>query len=177
MPSPWTAAAVDRQDPDLVSGERAALEQWLDYQRATLLTKCAGLTAEQLKLRAVPPSRLSLLGLVRHMTDVERWWFRMHAAEEKDLDVIFDPDWTGADFEALDDADAEADLAAFGIECEASRVAVAARSLDDVVPSWRGPTHPDRDVRWIFVHMVEEYARHNGHADLLREMIDGSTGD
>ena len=177
MPETWTAAAVDRTDADLVSGERAALEQWLDYHRATLLTKCAGLTAEQLKLRPIPPSRLALLGLVRHMTDVERWWFRMHAAEEKGIDVIFDPDWTGADFEALDDADAESDLAAFRDECEASRVAVASRSLDDVVPSCQGPSRPDRDIRWIFIHMIEEYARHNGHADLLREAIDGVTGD
>ena len=177
MPDTWTAPEVDRSDPIPVSEERVALEQWLDYERATLLTKCTGLTAEQLKMRAVPPSRLSLLGLVRHMCDVERWWFRMHAAEERDIDVVFDPDWTGADFEALDDADAEADLAAFVAECEASRAAVAVRSLGDVVPSWQGASHPDRDVRWIFVHMIEEYARHNGHADLLREAIDGVTGD
>jgi hypothetical protein len=100
----------------------------------------------------------------------------MHAAEEQEIDVTFDPDWTGADFEALDDADAEADLAAFRAECEASRSAVAALSLDTVVPSRQGPERGDRDIRWIFIHMIEEYARHNGHADLLREMIDGATG-
>jgi hypothetical protein len=72
----WTAPAIERVEPDRISGERAALEQWLDYHRTTLLMKCAGLTATQLKKRAVPPSTLSLLGLVRHMTEVERSWFR-----------------------------------------------------------------------------------------------------
>ena len=145
MTDRWRAPPVDRSFPDLRSEERAGLEQWLDFHRATLLTKCAGLTAEQLKQRAVPPSRLSLLGLVRHMTEVERWWFRR--------------------------------LDAFRAECESARAAAAGLSLDTVVPG-RGH-HPDRrfDIRWIFVHMIEEYARHNGHADLLRECIDGVTGD
>jgi hypothetical protein len=176
MSDTWTAPAVERDDPDLVASERVSLEQWLDYQRATLGMKCAGLTANQLKQQAVVPSRLSLLGLVRHMTEVERWWFRMHGAGEE-VDFQYDPDAVGLDFEPLDDADAEADLAAFRDECEAARAAVAGRGLDDVVPS-RGD-HPERvrDIRWIFVHMIEEYARHNGHADLLRETIDGVTGD
>lgn len=176
MTAAWTAPAVERIEPELVSDERASLEQWLDYHRATLRMKCSGLTAEQMKLRPIPPSRLSLLGLVRHMVEVERWWFRMHAAGE-DLDFPYDPDGVGLDFEQIDDADAEADLEAFERECEAARSAVAERRLDDAVPS-RGD-HPERvrDIRWIFVHMVEEYARHNGHADLLREAIDGTTGD
>jgi len=172
----WTAPELGRDEPDEVADERAALEQWLEYHRATLLKKCSGLTAEQLKRRAVPPSRLSLLGLVRHMTEVERWWFRMHAAGE-DIGFVYDPEGVGLDFEEVDGADAAADLALYRAECEASRAAVADRSLDDVVPS-RGH-HPERvrDIRWIFVHMIEEYARHNGHADLLREAIDGATGD
>jgi uncharacterized damage-inducible protein DinB len=152
------------------------LEQWLDYHRSTLLTKCAGLTAEQLKRRAVPPSRLSLLGLVRHMVEVERWWFRVHAKGE-DLAFPYDPDGVGLDFEEIDDADAAADLAAFDRECDAARTAVAGRSLDDVVPSRGHHPERERDIRWILVHMIEEYARHNGHADLLREAIDGTTGD
>ena len=173
--SEWTSPAVERVEPDRVADERASLEQWLDFHRATLLTKCAGLSAQQLKMRSVPPSRLSLLGLVRHMVEVERWWFRMHAAGE-DIGFPYDPDAVGLDFEALDEADAEADIAAFVLECEAARAAVAGRSLDDVVPS-RGHHPEDRDIRWIFVHMIEEYARHNGHADLVREAIDGTTGD
>jgi hypothetical protein len=173
----WTAPEVKRVDPDRISTERAALEQWLDYQRATLLMKCTGLTAQQLKQRSVPPSRLSLLGLVRHMTEVERWWFRMHAAQEDGLKFPYDPDSVGLDFEDLDDADAAGNLDAFTEECAVCDDAVRARSLDDVVPS-RGD-HPERtrDLRWIYVHMIEEYARHNGHADLIREAIDGATGD
>ncbi|MBV9292240.1 MAG: DinB family protein [Frankiales bacterium] len=173
----WTAPPVDRTEPDRIADERTSLEQWLDFHRATLLMKCAGLTAEQLKMRSVPPSRLSLLGLVRHMVEVERWWFGMHAAQQADLRFPYDPDSVGLDFEELDDADAEANLDDFRRECEASRVAAAGKSLDDVVPS-RGD-HPERtrDIRWIYVHMIEEYARHNGHADLLRECIDGVTGD
>ncbi|HEX4863953.1 MAG TPA: DinB family protein [Acidimicrobiales bacterium] len=175
MPDIWTAPHVERHEPDLVADERRSLEQWLDFHRATLLMKCAGLTADQLKLRPVEPSRLSLLGLVRHMTEVERWWFRMYAARE-DLTFPYDPDSVGLDFEAIDDADAESNLAAFRSECESARAAVAGRSLDEVVPSRRDPERV-RDVRWIFVHMVEEYARHNGHADLVREAIDGTSGD
>ena len=176
MSETWTAPAVERRKPDLVSDERTSLEQWLDYHRSTLLTKCAGLTAEQLKRRAVPPSRLSLLGLVRHMVEVERWWFRMHVKGE-DLAFVYDPDGAGLDFEAIDGADAAADLAIFERECGAARAAVVGRSLDDRVPSRGDHPERERDIRWIFVHMIEEYARHNGHADLVREAIDGTTGD
>jgi uncharacterized damage-inducible protein DinB len=172
----WTAPAIERAEPDFVADERTSLEQWLDYHRATLLTKCAGLTAEQLKQRSVAPSRLSLLGLVRHMVEVERWWFRMYAAQE-DIGFPYDPDSIGLDFEELDDADAAADLAAFQKECAAARDAVAERSLDDVIRASGDRPRRDRDVRWIFIHMIEEYARHNGHADLLREAIDGLTGE
>jgi hypothetical protein len=176
MSDTWTAPHVERADAGLIADERTALEQWLEFHRATLLTKCAGLTADQLKRRAVPPSRLSLLGLVRHMTEVERWWFRMHAAGE-DIGFPYDPDGVGLDFEEVDGADAAADLAVFERECQAARAAVAGHPLDETVPS-RGD-HPERrrDIRWIYVHMIEEYARHNGHADLLREAIDGVTGD
>jgi hypothetical protein len=172
----WTAPFVTRVEPDPVASERTSLEQWLEYHRATLMMKCAGLTAAQLKQRPVPPSRLSLLGLVRHMVEVERWWFRMHAAGE-DIGFMYDPDAVGLDFEEIDTADAERDIGAWRKECEAARTAVAGKSLDDVVPS--RDSHPEGglNIRWIFVHMIEEYARHNGHADLLREAIDGVTGD
>lgn len=172
----WKAPTIERADPDRIAGELTALEQWLDYHRATLLMKCAGLTAEQLRLRPVKPSTLSLLGLVRHLTEVERWWFRMHAGGEQ-LDFPYDPDQTGADFDSTADADAEDNLSAYLQEVEAARSAVAGKDLDLAVPS-RGD-HPERsrDIRWIYLHMIEEYARHNGHADLLREAIDGATGD
>ncbi len=176
MTETWTAPAVERTEPLLVADERTSLEQWLEYHRATLLMKCAGLTASQLKARAVPPSGLSLLGLVRHMTEVERWWFRMHAAGEQ-IGFPYDPDGIGLDFDDIDGADAEADLEAFRSECGAARAAVAGRPLDQVVPSRGDDPERQIDLRWIYVHMIEEYARHNGHADLLREAIDGVTGD
>ena len=171
----WTAPPVERSDPPLVADERAALEGWLDYHRETLLWKCAGLTADQLKMRAVPPSALSLLGLVRHMVEVERWWFRMNVAGE-DVDYVFcTDDDEDADFDAVDDADAEADLATYRAECDLARAVVRDRKLDDTFSSRSsGRTF---DVRWVYVHMIEEYARHNGHADLIRECIDGTTGD
>lgn len=172
----WTAPAVERTEPDLTAGERTSLEQWLDYQRATLLVKCGGLTASELKQRPVAPSSLSLLGLVRHMTEVERWWFRMHAAGEH-IGFPYDPDGIGLDFDDTEGADAETNFAAYLEECEAARAAVALKALDDVVPSRGDHPERERDIRWIFVHMIEEYARHNGHADLLREAIDGVTGD
>ena len=176
MTEEWTAPAVERAEPDRVAGERAALEQLLDFHRATLLMKCSGLTAGQLKRRAVPSSQLSLLGLVRHLTEVERWWFRMNANSEQ-LDSPYDPEENGADFKDTADADAAANIAAYEEEIEAARAALAGKSLDLTVPSPGDDGAPSRDIRWIYLHMIEEYARHNGHADLLREAIDGATGE
>jgi uncharacterized damage-inducible protein DinB len=175
--TPWTAPVPDREDPGRLTDERTALDQWIAFHRATLRAKCAGLTAEQLKRRSVPPSALSLLGIVRHMTIVEQWWFRMHAGGE-DLQFLYvSEEHDTADFDDLDDADAAENLAAYERECTAADAALSRRQLDDVVPS-RGD-HPERtrNIRWIYLHMLEEYARHNGHADLLREAIDGATGD
>jgi uncharacterized damage-inducible protein DinB len=151
------------------------LEAWLDFHRRTLLTKCAGLTAEQLKRRAVEPSNLSLLGLVRHMAEVERSWFRRRIGGE-DVDFLYcdletRPD---GDFDDVGDADAETDVATLLREVEAARAVVAGRSLDETF--FHAHRRLDMDVRWVYVHMIEEYARHNGHADLLRERIDGVTG-
>ena len=169
----WTAPAVERLDPPRTAGERAALEGWLDYHRATLLTKCAGLTEGQLRERSVPPSSLSLLGLVRHMAEVERWWFRTNVAAEPVSEIYCSEASPDADFDDVDTADAEADLAIFRAEVELARQAAAGKQLDAVFER----PHGLLDVRWAFVHMIEEYARHNGHADLLRERIDGVTGD
>ena len=171
----WTAPDVDRSDPPLVTGERAALEAWLDYQRETLLLKCSGLTAAQLRERAVPPSGLTLLGLVRHMTEVERWWFRVHGANQ-DMTFRYTEENLDADFEDLDEPDAEVVLAAYWEEAGLARAAVRGLDLEHVVPSHGDHPERVRNLRWIYLHMIEEYARHNGHADLLRERIDGSTG-
>lgn len=175
MTEKWTVPAVQRADPDKIAVERQALEQWLDYHRNTLLNKCAGLGSEQLRQRAVPPSNLSLLGLVRHLADVERGWLRQCAAREDVPDLYYAEANPHADFDDIETADAEADLDTYQREIVAARRAVAGMSLDDVVPfPWGGP---DRDLRWIYLHMIEEYARHNGHADLIRECVDGRTGD
>jgi uncharacterized damage-inducible protein DinB len=173
----WSGDGHERVDPQRLTDEKTALDEWIDFHRATLLMKCEGLTAEQLKMRSVEPSTLSLLGLVRHMSEVERGWFRLNAARE---DLAFqystdeDPE---ADLNDLETADAAADIAHYVAECQRCREATAGLSLEEVVPS-RGH-HPERtrNVRWIYLHMIEEYARHNGHADLLRERIDGVTGD
>jgi uncharacterized damage-inducible protein DinB len=171
----WTAPHVERPDPSPVNSERAALESWLRYHRETLLFKCAGLTGEQLKSKAVDPSSLSLLGLVRHMAEVERAWFS-RGFDQLDLGYIYcsDTDRDG-DFDNAADADAEADFATFHTECERSDAIAAKHQLDDTFTSRR--TGTTFDLRWVYIHMIEEYARHNGHADLLRERIDGETGD
>jgi uncharacterized damage-inducible protein DinB len=150
------------------------LEGWLDWHRQTLLTKCAGLTAEHLKKAAVEPSNLTLLGLVRHMAEVERGWFRMHAAGQQLPDLYCDDDNRDGDFDDVADADAERDHATFLTEIEAARAAVAELPLDH---EFSRKDRPPTSLRWVYLHMIEEYARHNGHADLLRERIDGQTGD
>jgi uncharacterized damage-inducible protein DinB len=147
------------------------LQAFLDWQRATLLYKCAGLTGEQLARRAFPPSGLSLLGLVRHMTKVERTWFRQRFAGEQ-VDNAFGAD-PQADFEQADPARAAADYARLTEEINHADAAAANASLDDTF------THNGEvmSLRLIYLHMIEEYARHLGHADLLREQIDGATGE
>ena len=119
----------------------------------------------------MPPSGLSLLGLVRHMTKVERTWFRQRFAGES-IDHPFGEDKT-ADFERVDPARAAADYARLTEEFKLADAAVANASLDDTF------THNNElmSLRLIYLHMIEEYARHLGHADLLREQIDGATGE
>ena len=170
----WTAPEITRDREPYVADERTTLDGWLDFHRQTLLLKCAGLTAEQLKLRAVEPSTLTLLGLVRHMAEVERWWFRRMVGSQ-DLGFLYVTDESeDADFDDVESADAEADFATFAAEVEQAKAAVAGCSLDDTFVS---PTRKTEiSARWVFTHMIEEYARHNGHADLLRERIDGTTG-
>ncbi len=173
----WTAPEVNRPEPPLVAGERETLDAWLDFHRDTLLGKCSGLTATQLRERSVPPSGLTLLGIVRHMTDVERWWFRVHGTNQDMTFRYFTEENLNGDFDDLDDPDAPAVLAAFWEEVGLVRAAVRDLDLDQVVPSHADHPERVRNLRWIYVHMIEEYARHNGHADLLRERIDGVTGD
>jgi uncharacterized damage-inducible protein DinB len=162
-----------RTEPAFVQDERPMLEAWLEFHRITLLIKCEGLDDEGRKRRPVPTSLLSLHGLVRHMAEVERNWFRRVLLEESVGPIWFDPDVDDSELVPLDDADWEADLHQWLEECESSRRAAAAHQLDDVGLRRGKPC----TLRWIYVHMIEEYARHNGHADFLRELVDGSVGD
>jgi uncharacterized damage-inducible protein DinB len=153
------------------------LDSWLDFHRATLLTKCDGLTDEQLKTRSVPPSSMSLVGLVRHMTEVERIWFRNALAGEDAKPVYYSDDNKDGEFDDVDAADVAGDLARYRDEIERCRRVTADHpDLDTVGTGIRDGRQATLSLRWIYVHMIEEYARHNGHADFLRERIDGVTG-
>jgi uncharacterized damage-inducible protein DinB len=153
------------------------LESWLEYHRDTLEIKCEGLSPEQLKTQAVPPSTLSLLGLVRHMAEVERHWFRDMWTGVESAPFFYSEEDPDGDFNALDSVPPEEALAIWKAECDNSRKVSSASGLDDLAKRDRVRTGEPLSMRWIMIHMIEEYARHNGHADFLREVIDGSTGD
>jgi uncharacterized damage-inducible protein DinB len=169
----WTAPKPPPlADGPLSGADRPILEGFLAWERSTLLSICAGLTGEQLAQRPIPSSNLSLLGLIRHLAKVERIWFRERVAGET-LDPLYDPEkGKDADFNDLEPALAEADLARFAEQCALADAVAAARPLDDTFVL-RGETY---SLRLVYIHMIGEYARHNGHADLLREAIDGTTG-
>ncbi|SDS05053.1 DinB family protein [Actinopolymorpha singaporensis] len=171
------SVGVVREDPPVAAGERAMLESWLEFHRATLLTKCEGLTDDELRTRSVPPSSLSLLGLVGHLTGVERNWFRS-AFAPLGAPVTDGADGrTDIDFDDVADVDTATVMARFHAEVEHSRrVAAEQPSLDTLGTGIRGGQRIAPSLRWVYVHMIEEYARHNGHADLLRERIDGAVG-
>ena len=167
----------ERGEPLFDLAERPMLEGWLDYHRATLEWKCSGLSAAQLVVRPVSPSTMSLMGLVRHMAEVERGWFRRCFAGETDAQPIYysdeDPD---ADFDGVDELTTDEGFATWREECERSReIAGAAAGLDSLSVAEREGMLVS--LRWIMNHMIEEYARHNGHADLFRQCLDGETGD
>jgi uncharacterized damage-inducible protein DinB len=169
--------AIRRAEPALTAGEADMLTGWLDYHRATLAGKCEGLTDEQLRERSVPPSGLCLLGLVRHLTECERGWFR-NVLLGADLPELYaTQEDRDADFNAVGTPDVATVFATFERECDAAREAVAAVGDLDALSKGRDKaTGGQFSLRWILTHMIEEYARHNGHADLLRERIDGATG-
>ena len=166
----------DRSRPGLQSGERDMLNGWLEHHRAILLWKCEGLTDDQLRQRSVPPSTMSLLGLIRHMTDVERGWFQEVFLGEDVPPLYETPDDRDGDFNGVDEADVPAAFSAFEAECEASRRAAAAADLNALSKYRTEQTGEQFSLRWILSHMIEEYARHNGHADLIRELADGAVG-
>jgi uncharacterized damage-inducible protein DinB len=172
----WIAPDVERSEHYPArrnAPEREMLRDWLDWHRATLLRKCAGLDAARLATRSVAPSTLSLLGLIRHMADVERGWVRQAFRGEQVPDLYYRSDAPDADFEEADPAGAEEDFERYRAECQTVDAALEGADLDDTFTFMEMPT---ASVRWMWQHLVEEYARHNGHADLLREAIDGSAG-
>jgi uncharacterized damage-inducible protein DinB len=160
----------DRPRPPRTGDERAVLDGWLDHHRATLLWKCEGLTLEQLCEPAVPPSALTLLGLVRHLTEVEREWL-LPLVGEPDSDLYSTAEHPDGAFD-VSHAEAEGDLARYGETVDALHDLLAGHSLDQVHEAG----DDSYSLRWALTHLIEEYARHNGHADLLREAVDGRTG-
>ncbi|WP_327233865.1 DinB family protein [Streptomyces sp. NBC_01317] len=173
-----TSTPDGRLVPPVRAGERAMLEAWLDFHRATLALKCSGLEDDQLRLASAPPSPMTLLGLLQHMAEVERNWFqRMFAG--RDVPPVFGK--SNVDGFALEDGRGlDEVVAVWRTEIRRGRELVAAASLDDsgrLSEEEAGHVGGEEvSLRWIMVHMIEEYARHNGHADLIRERVDGVAG-
>lgn len=166
---------VERPMPPLDADERTTLESWLDFYRSTLAMKCEGLSEEQVRRASVTPSPLTLLGLVQHMAEVERNWFRrvltgeevgpIHAPDD-------DPQGHDGGFDLTENVSIATARQTWEAEIALSRANCAARALEQTSPFMGGAV----TLRWIYTHMIAEYARHCGHADLLRECIDGTTG-
>ena len=165
----------DRRKPIPRTGDEIeVLTGFLDRHRITFEQKCSGLTPQQLSEPSVPPSTMSLHGLVRHLAGVERWWFQIQFAGADVPMLYYSDDDPNQDFESLD-GDVDEAFAVWRRECDRSReIVAAAASLDDT-----GATIHDGQpfsLRWLLVDLIAEYAQHNGHTDLLRERLDGATG-
>jgi uncharacterized damage-inducible protein DinB len=164
-----------RAEPPTAADERPLLQGFLDYHRGTLLWKVSGLTGEQLVHRAVEPSSLSLIGLVRHLSEVEKYWFHRALAQAPSEPTFWTDEHPDGDFDLANPARAEQDLEDYRQIVRTSDELAARYTLDDTF------IRPGREgvysLRYLYLHMIEEYARHNGHADLLRERTDGLTGE
>ena len=170
------------REPQQLADELTTLREFLDYYRSVLIAKATGLTDEQARSHAVEPSNLSILGLLRHMAEVERHWFRRMLLDESEL-----PDFFATDGVAIGTADGDFEFpetAALseGVEIlqraiAESRLAIEGKVPEDVSLATRAKTGEPVSLRWILIHMIEEYARHCGHADFLRERLDGKKGD
>jgi hypothetical protein len=165
------------EPPFAETDERALLTGFLDFHRGTLEWKCAGLTDEQLRTKSVPTADITLLGMLRHLAEVERYWFReVWAAERFETELFSNTDDPDEDWNDLEGDTGAAALDRLHQEIEAGRKIVEAATDFDAI--FTRPNRVERvSARWILIHMVEEYARHNGHADLLREAIDGEVGE
>jgi hypothetical protein len=154
---------LGRTEPPRGADERTLLDGWLDCYRLAAVRKCAGLTYDQLAARSCPPSTMSLAGLVRHLTEMERAYAQRLARPDLPLRYVTDESPDG-DFEDATAEQVQADLVTFTEHWDRSREVMAALPLDD-------------RLRWHYLYLIKEYARHLGHADLLRERIDGATGE
>ena len=164
-----------RPEPPLAAPEKQTLETFLDWQRATLLCKVDGVGDEDLR-RPGTPSGLTLLGLVKHLADVERSWFREVFAGE-DLAALWDPEDPQRYWRIEPDETTDEILAFYRDEVARAREITHRAALDDIARGTGAAGQAGYSLRWILLHIIEETARHNGHADLLREAIDGETGE
>ena len=170
------ADIFDTGDVAAVADERTTLEAFLNYLRQAVRAKLHGLSEEEARRRLVP-SGTTVAGLIKHLCRVEMSWFQHRLAQIalQDLPALHrwseDPE---SDFRVSPDETVELIIARYDEQCATSRKVAARFELDDVVPH---PALGEVSMRWIFVHMIEETARHAGHADILREQLDGATGD
>ncbi len=163
-----------RPDIPFDLAERDLLERFLDFHRATVHLKVAGLSDDDAWRRLVP-SLTSAAGVVKHLTYVEQTWFRTRLAGVPDLPVPWDDDNPDGDFVRGDGDTVDALLAAYAAECDRSRSVAEGMTLDDVAAVGHADGRPT--LRWVLVHMIEETCRHNGQLDILRELTDGATGE
>lgn len=167
--------SVERLTPPLVADEATMLAAWLDWHRETLAQKLSGVDPTRVSEATVAPSTLTLLGLVRHMADNERYWFREVVGGESVAEYWAPDDDPEADFRDAHPDGPDADVTEWRRAVAESRVVMDGRSMDGLTakefPKGR------MSLRWVVVHMIEEYARHNGHADLVRERLDGVVGE
>lgn len=167
--------AEQEADPALNSDERTTLTSFLEEQRAVLAWKCKGLSDAQLREPSVPPSNLTLIGLVRHMAEVERSWFRRRLSGESIGEIWCTQARPDADFDDVAQADTAEAFRVWDEECRSSRSIL--KELDSLDVTFKTARQDVMSARCMVTHMIEEYSRHNGHADLIRERIDGETGD
>lgn len=173
---------TNSHEPQHLSVELSTLNEFLDHYRSVLIAKASGISDEQAKSHAVEPSNLSILGLLRHMAEVERHWFRRILKNESELpdfyvlgDVAIGT--ADGDFEFPDTATLNDGVEVLQRAITESRLAIVGLLPDELSLAVRPKTGAPVSLRWIMIHMIEEYARHCGHADFLRERIDGRKGD
>ncbi len=166
-----------RVEPPTAASERELLQGFLDWQRGTLLWKISGLTGEQLVRRSAEPSSLSLIGLIRHLGEVEKYWFHRGLAKHPSAPRFWTAEHPDGDFDLAEAAQAEQDLEDYKQLVRLSDELAARYDLDDTFIRPHHEADGPYSLRYVYIHMIEEYARHNGHADLIRERIDGQTGE